>query len=674
MWRTKGKARIVRIGATVCELRCRHTTECFIRHWSRVTSVRVGVDPGAKTTGLTVIIDNAVVWSAEISHRGERIKQALEQRRGARSARRCRRKRRTGRAAKPARWKHRTRAPGWLPPSLEHRVEGTLRWIRWILKFATADGAEATFAVEVSAFDVAKLRDPSLEGSAYQRGAVLTRDGAWCLYCGSAERLEIEHVVAKSRGGSDAPHNRVAACHACNHSKVPTSVGFLRGTRGSIAPDTFTYGTATIQPDSLGHPSNGSGNLTFSISRSSGTTPPDGLLGPGLFSLEIGTGPDRKSFAIDNPGTTTSFSFSNHGLNWSAGDTVAVKLVGPLARNAAWGVLLDAPPGAAGLMRARWQAPPDATGVLAYHVRYRTVGRAMGASFRKVGVDARELLLRYLDPGATYEAQICTVTRGERRGPCSLWSTLRLPARSEVPANDFTVSLELPDGSPKATVAWNGTLTYRTRVSGVYDSSVLEFPTSTVGTVATRLGPPGRRIPEFDAYDNTTDSTFSGYRGFARKFIVWDSSNSGYWERTQVVWTYAGANKPHVLELIDKPERFFTNRMNRIGTPSSLCVEITDSSNTVNHPCPDAQIEIEPPVVTSTPAVSEAGSDGQWTEGETVEVTLAFSEAVAVDTANGVPSVAIGLSGPAATRSAGLSARRRNGGARVRLHAGRRRR
>ena len=96
-----------------------------------------------------------------------------------------------------------------------------------------------------------------------------------------------------------------------------------------------------------------------------------------------------------------------------------------------------------------------------------------------------------------------------------------------------------------------------TRVSGVYDSSVLEFPTSTVGTVATRLGPPGRRIAEFDAYDNTTDSTFSGYRGFARKFIVWDSSNSGYWERTQVVWTYAGANKPHVLELIDKPECAF---------------------------------------------------------------------------------------------------------------------
>ena len=51
------------------------------------------------------------------------------------------------------------------------------------------------------------------------------------------------------------------------------------------------------------------------------------------------------------------------------------------------------------------------------------------------------------------------------------------------------------------------------------------------------------------------------------------------------MWTPAGANNAHVLELIDKPERLFTNRLNRIGTPSSLCVEITDSSNNVTAAC-----------------------------------------------------------------------------------------
>ena len=107
-----------------------------------------------------------------------------------------------------------------------------------------------------------------------------------------------------------------------------------------------------------------------------------------------------------------------------------------------------------------------------------------------------------------------------------------------------------------------------------------------------------------------------------------------------------------MLELIDKPERFMGNRRTRIGAPSSLCVEITDSSSNVTGPCAAQQVEVDPPIVEGTPRVSEAGVDGRWLEGETVEVTLAFSESVTVDTANGVPSVGIGLGGPTPARSA----------------------
>ena len=57
------------------------------------------------------------------------------------------------------------------------------------------------------------------------------------------------------------------------------------------------------------------------------------------------------------------------------------------------------------------------------------------------------------------------------------------------------------------------------------------------------------------------------------------------------------------------------------------------------------QAEVAPPSVTGTPAVSPAGPDVQWTEGETVEVTLAFSEEVEVDTGGGTPSVGISLGG-----------------------------
>ena len=429
---------------------------------------------------------------------------------------------------------------------------------------------------------------------------------------------------------------------------------------GSLAPiRLFPYRTAVIAVDTLAYTST---DLDFSLVRNSGTTPAGGLLGADSFSLDIGTGADRKFFLIENPGTGTDFSFSSPGLSWSASDTVPVKLLGPFRSSTQpWGGQLDAPPGTTALLRARWLAPVDATGVLAYHLRYRIVGSNARPRVRRVNVDQREFLERYLAPGTTYEGQICTVTEINSRslfwdtlGPCSGWSRLRLPERSEANANDFTLSLELPDGSSsKATVAWNGTLAYRIRVSGVNDSSVLEFPTSTVGIAATRLGPPGERIPEFTPYDSNSESDFT-YRGFARKFIVWDSLTSGYWERTQTVWTGVGPNESHVLELIDQPARFFGSRMlNRIGAPSSLCVEITDSTDTVTAPCADQQVEVEPATIEGTPDLSESDIAGEWTEGDNVEVTLTFSEAVEVETTNGIPSIDIGLGGPSETRSAG---------------------
>ena len=54
---------------------------------------------------------------------------------------------------------------------------------------------------------------------------------------------------------------------------------------------------------------------------------------------------------------------------------------------------------------------------------------------------------------------------------------------------------------------------------------------------------------------------------------------------------------------------------------------------------------VDPPSVTSTPAISAAGGDSQWTVGETVEVTLEFSEAVVVGTTGGIPSVTLAITG-----------------------------
>ena len=51
------------------------------------------------------------------------------------------------------------------------------------------------------------------------RRNVLRRDRHRCAYCGAADRLTIDHVLPRSRGGGDTWENLVAACTPCNNRK-----------------------------------------------------------------------------------------------------------------------------------------------------------------------------------------------------------------------------------------------------------------------------------------------------------------------------------------------------------------------------------------------------------------------------------------------------------------------
>ena len=82
---------------------------------------------------------------------------------------------------------------------------------------------------------------------------------------------------------------------------------------GSVAPLTFTHGGATITVNRLLY-----AGIRFQFGMSS-------ALGAGDFSLEIGTGGAKRSFAMNNPGIEADFF--NHGLSWSANETVPVKLL-----------------------------------------------------------------------------------------------------------------------------------------------------------------------------------------------------------------------------------------------------------------------------------------------------------------------------------------------------------
>lgn len=51
------------------------------------------------------------------------------------------------------------------------------------------------------------------------RQNIFKRDGNRCVYCGSRERLTVDHVVPRAQGGRTVWNNLVTACYKCNSQK-----------------------------------------------------------------------------------------------------------------------------------------------------------------------------------------------------------------------------------------------------------------------------------------------------------------------------------------------------------------------------------------------------------------------------------------------------------------------
>jgi 5-methylcytosine-specific restriction endonuclease McrA len=178
------------------------------------------IDPGSKTTGLAIVQGNQVIWGAELTHRGQQIKNDLESRR---NLRRHRRNRKT-RYRKP-RFFNRTRKPGWLPPSLESRVKNIVTWVNRICRYVPITG----ISQELVKFDLQAMQNPEISGKEYQQGELagyevreylLEKWGRKCAYCGVENvPFEVEHIHPKSIGGSDRVSNLTLACHDCNQKK-----------------------------------------------------------------------------------------------------------------------------------------------------------------------------------------------------------------------------------------------------------------------------------------------------------------------------------------------------------------------------------------------------------------------------------------------------------------------
>ncbi|WP_292488065.1 RNA-guided endonuclease IscB [Methanohalobium sp.] len=178
------------------------------------------IDYGSRYTGLTILKNNRdVVWLAQINHRAD-IKKKLDDRRNFRRRRRSQ----NLRYRKP-RFDNRKKTKGWLPPSLQSRVDNIQSWIRKLMKLIPI----SSITYENIKFDTQLMETPEIEGVEYQQGTLqgyevreylLEKFQRTCVYCGRQDvQLEVEHIVPRSRGGSNRVSNLTIACHDCNQNK-----------------------------------------------------------------------------------------------------------------------------------------------------------------------------------------------------------------------------------------------------------------------------------------------------------------------------------------------------------------------------------------------------------------------------------------------------------------------
>ena len=241
-----GRARVHRLFPFCIRLVDRHLEQ------STLQPLRLSLDPGSKTTGLAIsriaeVLDSDgviepvmhIVFLMELAHRGRAIMETLH----ARAA--MRRRRRSNLRYRAPRFSNRTRPKGWLPPSLEHRIDTMTAWVTRFRRLAPI----THLAQELVRFDMQRMQNPDISGVEYQQGTLagyevreylLEKFNRTCAYCDVKNvPLQIEHVHAKARGGSNRISNLTLACGHCNLKKD------ARDIRDFLAKDPTRLGSAS---------------------------------------------------------------------------------------------------------------------------------------------------------------------------------------------------------------------------------------------------------------------------------------------------------------------------------------------------------------------------------------------------------------------------------------------
>lgn len=189
-----------------------------------IRPITLGIDAGYRKVGVSAVSDKMELFSAEVILRTD-IPKKLQDRAMYRRTRRNRLWHRQ------PRFDNRCRPNGWMAPSIRHKLDSHIRLVEAIKKLLPV----TKVIVEVANFDTQKMQNPEISGVEYQQGTLqgyevreylLEKWSRRCVYCKkSGMLLQVEHIIPKSRDGSDRISNLTLSCHECNRKKGNMTAG-----------------------------------------------------------------------------------------------------------------------------------------------------------------------------------------------------------------------------------------------------------------------------------------------------------------------------------------------------------------------------------------------------------------------------------------------------------------
>ncbi|WP_242222230.1 RNA-guided endonuclease IscB [Bacillus cereus group sp. BfR-BA-01380] len=182
-----------------------------------IQPVTIGVDSGARHMGIAITTEDKVLAKGTTQLRQD-VKENLTLRATLRRGRRQRKTR-----YRKARFLNRKKKEGWLPPSIQSRVDNQIHWIEIFKSLFPSPKV----IVEVGKFDVQKIKKSDIQGTEYQQGDafgfwntryyVFARDDYTCQICKKQGGiLHTHHIIERCNGGSDMADNLVTVHEDCH--------------------------------------------------------------------------------------------------------------------------------------------------------------------------------------------------------------------------------------------------------------------------------------------------------------------------------------------------------------------------------------------------------------------------------------------------------------------------